>query len=93
MLMVCMRSYGHVNGFWYLSLHTAVAIGCGAWIGTLAVCFCQQHSTLPVTGSLSDLLVLDMEVIYTYIMAMCAVNIVLYLLVWLTVRFGAAATG
>jgi hypothetical protein len=58
-----------------------------------ALAFASIHPELPVTGCISDLLVLDMEVIYKFIMTLCALNIILYALVWAIVRFSPIGGG
>ncbi|CAK5070081.1 unnamed protein product [Meloidogyne enterolobii] len=52
-----------------------------------AINLSNKYPTLPVTGSLADLLVLDMEIIYSFIMLLCAINALLYLFVWIVVRW------
>uniref|UniRef100_A0A914I1M2 Vomeronasal type-1 receptor n=1 Tax=Globodera rostochiensis TaxID=31243 RepID=A0A914I1M2_GLORO len=71
----------------YLAVHTGLAIACGASIAVYAQRFSMSHPFLPVTGYISDLLVLDMEMIaLVSIQILCAINIVLYVLVWVVVK-------
>jgi hypothetical protein len=52
-----------------------------------AVEFASKYPELHVTGYISDLLVMDMEVMFKFILTLCALNIILYALVWAIVRF------
>uniref|UniRef100_A0A1I8BG93 G_PROTEIN_RECEP_F1_2 domain-containing protein n=1 Tax=Meloidogyne hapla TaxID=6305 RepID=A0A1I8BG93_MELHA len=52
-----------------------------------AILFSNKYPTLPVTGRVGDLLVLDMEIMLQFIMLLCALNVIFYVLVWVLVRF------
>jgi hypothetical protein len=71
----------------YLFLHTILAVVSGCWMSMNALNTANKYPTLPVTGYISDILVLDMEILMQYIMLLCILTAVIYLLVWIVVRF------
>ncbi|CAK5082012.1 unnamed protein product [Meloidogyne enterolobii] len=79
--------YYKLNIRLYLTIHSILAFISGIWMSINAINLSNKYPTLPVTGSLADLLVLDMEIIYSFIMLLCAINILLYLFVWIVVRW------
>uniref|UniRef100_A0A1I8BMR6 7TM_GPCR_Srx domain-containing protein n=1 Tax=Meloidogyne hapla TaxID=6305 RepID=A0A1I8BMR6_MELHA len=70
----------------YLFCHTLLAISSGIWMSINAILFSNKYPTLPVTGRIGDLFVLDMEIIFKFIMILCALNAFIYVLVWIVVR-------
>ncbi|KAF7632662.1 G_PROTEIN_RECEP_F1_2 domain-containing protein [Meloidogyne graminicola] len=71
----------------YLFFHTLLAIISGIWMSINAINLSIKYPTLPVTGYISDLLVLDMEIMFHYTMFLCALNVLIYIIVWIVVRF------
>nr|CAD2197430.1 unnamed protein product [Meloidogyne enterolobii] len=79
--------YNKINIRLYLSVHTILAISSGIWMSINAINLSNKYPTLPVTGYISDLLVLDMEIMFQFIMLLCGINVLLYLFVWIVVRW------
>nr|CAD2197708.1 unnamed protein product [Meloidogyne enterolobii]CAD2203113.1 unnamed protein product [Meloidogyne enterolobii] len=79
--------YYKLNIRFYLTIHTILAFISGIWMSINAINLSNKYPTLPVTGSIADLLVLDMEIIYSFIMLLCGINVLLYLFVWIVVRW------
>nr|CAD2199512.1 unnamed protein product [Meloidogyne enterolobii] len=77
--------YNKINIRLYLSVHTILAISSGIWMSINAINLSNKYPTLPVTGYISDLLVLDMEIMFQFIMLLCGINVLLYLFVWIVV--------
>jgi hypothetical protein len=71
----------------YLFLHTLLAVASGCWMSINALNMANKYPTLPVTGYISDIIVLDMSILMQYILLLCILTAVIYLLVWLVVRF------
>nr|CAD2200114.1 unnamed protein product [Meloidogyne enterolobii] len=75
--------YNKINIRLYLSIHTILAFSSGIWMSINAINLSNKYPTLPVTGYISDLLVLDMEIMFQFIMLLCGINALLYLFVWI----------
>ncbi|KAF7632663.1 hypothetical protein Mgra_00007967 [Meloidogyne graminicola] len=71
----------------YLFFHTLLAIISGIWMSINAINLSIKYPTLPVTGYISDLLVLDMEIFLRFAMLLCVLSVVFYIFVWIVVRF------
>ena len=78
--------YNHMKICPYLFVHTLLAVVSGVWMSINAINLSNKYPTLPVTGYISDLLVLDMEIMFHFIMLLCAINVVFYVFVWIVVR-------
>uniref|UniRef100_A0A914N914 G-protein coupled receptors family 1 profile domain-containing protein n=1 Tax=Meloidogyne incognita TaxID=6306 RepID=A0A914N914_MELIC len=79
--------YYKLNIRLYFTIHIILAFISGIWMSINAINFSNKYPTLPVTGYISDLLVLDMEIIFPFIMLLCGINILLYFFVWIVVRW------
>nr|CAD2165156.1 unnamed protein product [Meloidogyne enterolobii] len=75
--------YYKLNIRLYFTIHIILAFISGIWMSINAINFSNKYPTLPVTGYISDLLVLDMEIIFPFIMLLCGINILLYFFVWI----------
>nr|CAD2199508.1 unnamed protein product [Meloidogyne enterolobii] len=78
--------YNQLNIRPYLLVHTLLAFSSGIWMSINAINLSNKYPTLPVTGRVGDLLVLDMEIMLKFIMLLCAFNVIFYVLVWVVVR-------
>nr|CAD2203733.1 unnamed protein product [Meloidogyne enterolobii] len=67
--------YYKLNIRLYFTIHIILAFISGIWMSINAINLSKKYSTLPVTGYISDLLVLDMEIIFHFIMLLCGINI------------------
>uniref|UniRef100_A0A914LJP2 G-protein coupled receptors family 1 profile domain-containing protein n=1 Tax=Meloidogyne incognita TaxID=6306 RepID=A0A914LJP2_MELIC len=79
--------YYKLNIRLYFTIHIILAFISGIWMSINAINFSNKYPTLPVTGYISDLLVLDMEIILQFIMLLCGINVLLYFFVWIVVRW------
>ncbi|CAK5072842.1 unnamed protein product [Meloidogyne enterolobii] len=70
----------------YLLVHTVLAFSSGIWMSINAINLSNKYPTLPVTGRIGDLFVLDMQIIFKFIMILCALNAVIYLIIWMVIR-------
>uniref|UniRef100_A0A1I8BG67 7TM_GPCR_Srx domain-containing protein n=1 Tax=Meloidogyne hapla TaxID=6305 RepID=A0A1I8BG67_MELHA len=84
--------YNNFKIFPYLFVHTFLAVSSGVWMSINAILFSNKYPTLPVTGHLSNLYVLDMEIIHEYIIVLCIFITVIYLIVWIIIRYKYSAT-
>uniref|UniRef100_A0A1I8BGX8 G_PROTEIN_RECEP_F1_2 domain-containing protein n=1 Tax=Meloidogyne hapla TaxID=6305 RepID=A0A1I8BGX8_MELHA len=52
-----------------------------------AILFSIKYPSIKVTGYMSDLLILDMHIVHLFIMILCGLIVIIYLFVWIVVRF------
>uniref|UniRef100_A0A914M2F2 G-protein coupled receptors family 1 profile domain-containing protein n=1 Tax=Meloidogyne incognita TaxID=6306 RepID=A0A914M2F2_MELIC len=69
----------------YLFVHTFVAFSSGIWMSINAILFANKYPSIKVTGYMSDLLILDMHILHLFMMSLCLLNVIIYLLVWIVV--------
>nr|CAD2206109.1 unnamed protein product [Meloidogyne enterolobii] len=60
--------YNKINIRLYLSIHTILVFSSGIWMSINAILFANKYPTLPVTGHIGDLFILDMEIMFKFIM-------------------------
>nr|CAD2197428.1 unnamed protein product [Meloidogyne enterolobii] len=78
--------YKQLNIRLYLSIHTILAFSSGIWMSINAILSENKYPTLPVTGHIGDLFILDMEIMFQFIMVICSLNAINYILIWISVR-------
>uniref|UniRef100_A0A914MPV6 G-protein coupled receptors family 1 profile domain-containing protein n=1 Tax=Meloidogyne incognita TaxID=6306 RepID=A0A914MPV6_MELIC len=79
--------YNIINIRLYLSIHTLLAFSSGIWMSINAINLSNKYPTLPVTGHIGDLCVYEMNIMFQFIMLLCAITSILYIFVWIAYRF------
>nr|CAD2161574.1 unnamed protein product [Meloidogyne enterolobii] len=71
----------------YLGFHLFLAISNGIWMSIKALNVAYKYPTIPVTGHISDLFVLDLDIIFAFFMYLSILNVIIYIFVWISVRY------
>ena len=69
----------------YLFAHTLLAIAIGFWMAIYSVNFANKYPTLPVTGYLGDLFVLEMLFVTEIVVLFEGLNAVIYVVIWIVI--------
>ena len=79
--------YNHLKIRSYLFVHTLLAVVSGVWMSINALNLSNTYPNILVTGYVGDLFIYDMTIMFKYIMVLSAINVALYIFVWIVVRY------